>query len=331
MRVLLLGALSALLVLSSYAQQQLVIMPDSTNNRLVAFSPVDGSVVNPNVFALQGGTPVHAIQVGNEIWVSEQIGDRISRWSFDGTNLGQIGTSGLDNIRGMALVGDRVYVTNAGTANGAPGAAIVIFSTSGASLGFFSTAGTSSSPFAILDYEGSLLVASANQNDDIHRYTYEGASLGTFHNSTSLNFVEQMTYATDGNILATGFYSNNVVKLDRNTGAILDSFIASGARGVFQLENGNILWTNGQGAHVFDDLTRTSTLVYSGGGRFLSLLVIGTEGDVNGDGCVDDADLLAVLFAFGSSGTGLPEDVNNDGVVDDADLLIVLFNFGESC
>ncbi len=52
-------------------------------------------------------------------------------------------------------------------------------------------------------------------------------------------------------------------------------------------------------------------------------------GDVNGDGCVDDADLLAVLFAFG--GSGGPEDVNGDGVVDDADLLIVLFNFGQGC
>jgi hypothetical protein len=57
----------------------------------------------------------------------------------------------------------------------------------------------------------------------------------------------------------------------------------------------------------------------------------GVAGDVNGDGCVDDADLLAVLFAFGQSGSGLPEDVNGDGVVDDADLLIVLFNFGQGC
>ncbi len=54
------------------------------------------------------------------------------------------------------------------------------------------------------------------------------------------------------------------------------------------------------------------------------------EGDVNGDGCVDDADLLAVLFAFGSTDGGA-EDVNSDGVVDDADLLIVLFNFGSGC
>jgi hypothetical protein len=37
-----------------------------------------------------------------------------------------------------------------------------------------------------------------------------------------------------------------------------------------------------------------------------------------------------VLFAFGSTGC-LPEDVNGDSVVDDADLLEVLFNFGTGC
>ncbi|BCW95167.1 MAG: hypothetical protein WHS44_01490 [Fimbriimonadales bacterium] len=53
------------------------------------------------------------------------------------------------------------------------------------------------------------------------------------------------------------------------------------------------------------------------------------EGDVNGDGCVDDADLLAVLFSFGSD--DIANDVNDDGVVDDADLLAVLFSFGNGC
>ncbi len=58
-----------------------------------------------------------------------------------------------------------------------------------------------------------------------------------------------------------------------------------------------------------------------------------------GDCCVDDADLLEVLFNFGNDynyndpqqfkpGRG---DVNCDGIVDDADLLIVLFNFGLGC
>jgi len=55
------------------------------------------------------------------------------------------------------------------------------------------------------------------------------------------------------------------------------------------------------------------------------------NGDVTRNGCVDDADLLQVLFAFGQSGTGLSQDLNCDDTVDDADLLLVLFNFGSGC
>jgi hypothetical protein len=58
-------------------------------------------------------------------------------------------------------------------------------------------------------------------------------------------------------------------------------------------------------------------------------VIAGPEGDVNGDGCVDDADLLIVLFNFGNAGG--QGDVNCDNIVDDADLLIVLFNFGAGC
>ncbi len=66
------------------------------------------------------------------------------------------------------------------------------------------------------------------------------------------------------------------------------------------------------------------------GGFWFAPACIATNGDVDGSGCVDDADLLAVLFAFGATGLN-PADVNCDAVVDDADLLIVLFNFGSGC
>ncbi len=52
-------------------------------------------------------------------------------------------------------------------------------------------------------------------------------------------------------------------------------------------------------------------------------------GDVDGNGCVDDTDLLTVSFAFGSDNPDA--DANGDGLVDDADLLTVLFNFGNGC
>ncbi len=60
-------------------------------------------------------------------------------------------------------------------------------------------------------------------------------------------------------------------------------------------------------------------------------LAVHADGDIDGNGCVDDADLLRVLFAFGQTGTGLSEDINQDGAVDDADLLRVLFAFGFGC
>ena len=68
-----------------------------------------------------------------------------------------------------------------------------------------------------------------------------------------------------------------------------------------------------------------SVSIASGGFAYLNLR-FQTLGDVNGDDIIDDADLLQVLFAFGSSDP--QADLNGDGTVDDADLLTVLFNFG---
>jgi probable HAF family extracellular repeat protein len=66
------------------------------------------------------------------------------------------------------------------------------------------------------------------------------------------------------------------------------------------------------------------------GEAFLLDTAFPRRGDVDRNGCVDDADLLQVLFAFGGRGYR-NEDLNWDGTVDDADLLEVLFNFGSGC
>ena len=66
-----------------------------------------------------------------------------------------------------------------------------------------------------------------------------------------------------------------------------------------------------------------------GRGMWRIRLPLVPTGDVNGDGCVDDSDLLLVLFAFGSNNA--QADLNRDGIVDDSDLLLVLFNFGSGC
>ncbi|GIV10616.1 MAG: hypothetical protein KatS3mg020_0107 [Fimbriimonadales bacterium] len=59
------------------------------------------------------------------------------------------------------------------------------------------------------------------------------------------------------------------------------------------------------------------------------VVAVGLTGDINGDHCVNDADLLETLFRFGQSDARA--DQNGDGIVDDADLLLLLFNFGNGC
>jgi hypothetical protein len=54
-----------------------------------------------------------------------------------------------------------------------------------------------------------------------------------------------------------------------NKGALITSFTASGARGVYQLGNGNVLWSNSAGVHIYDANLGTSSQVYAGGGRYL--------------------------------------------------------------
>lgn len=64
---------------------------------------------------------------------------------------------------------------------------------------------------------------------------------------------------------------------------------------------------------------------------FLTLTMTPHPADLDQNGCVDDADLLRVLFAFGSTGCNREEDIDRNGIVDDADLLTVLFGFGAGC
>jgi len=275
MKKKILGLLAVGLVTSSAHASAFLMMPDSINNRLVLFDTFNGTVVNSNYFALAGGTPFAAIQAGNEIWVSEQVGDRVSRWSLSGTFLGQFGggpAGGLDNVRGIAVINDVLHVTNAGTANSAPGASIVRFDSGGTNLGFLPMT-NSPSPFDVIDFGGGLLVSSSSANDDIHRYTYAGGSNGTFYNDAALAFVEQLHVTSAGDVLAAGFSSNNVVRLS-SAGTILSQFSAASARGVWELGNGNIMWTNSAGAFVYDVGLGASTQVYAGGGRYLHLLSI---------------------------------------------------------
>ena len=261
--------LGAPLFLTSLATAQYVIAPDDVNDRVVAFSPVDGSVISDNMFAIASTAQVGAIDVNGEIWVSEQVGDRVVRYDAMGNVLGIIGPTfpggGLDNIRGLNFINGIVYVTNDGSGNGATADSLVTFDPAGNHLATLPLA-FSSSPFTVLPFQGDLLVVSSSAGNDIHRYTTAGVPVGLFHDSAAIGFGHAACIASDGNVWVSTFTSDTILKLDATNGStILQTVPTDNARGVFELQNGNLLWTNTSGTWVHDFGTATNTLVLAGG------------------------------------------------------------------
>ncbi len=292
----------AALTLASVAPAQYVFTYDSDTNTLVAFSPVDGSPITTTL-RVSDTVQVSAIDVNGDIWVSEQTGDRVVRYDSSGNVLGTMGPTfpggGFDNIRGMVFSNGVVYVTNDGSGNGATADSLVCFDAAGNHLQTLALT-DSPSPFAVIPFQGDLLVVSSSAGDDIHRYTTAGVSVGTFHDSTAIAFGHQGMLASDGNVWVATFTSDTILKLDATNGAtILQTVPVDSARGVFELQNGNLLWTNVDGAWVFDFATSTSTLVYAGACYHLNPVLPNAHHLTYGQGChsfvVDDSNLFELF------------------------------------
>jgi serralysin len=135
----------------------------------------------------------------------------------------------------------------------------------------------------------------------------------------------------DGNppqsTIDTRAIQNLQLELRNSSGATLASATSNGVGQAEQIANfvlypagGNFYVRVFSGTGSTDDVQRYELRLQT---------VTLPAGDIDGNGCVDDADLLTILFNFG--GTDPRYDLNGDGVIDDADLLTVLFNFGSGC
>lgn len=261
-RSALLAAGLALLAGATHAQQVLLGV-DTRLNRIWQLSPTDGSVLN-NAFITDAGsattydfqTPRAAIQVGNQIWVSDQSPNvnAIFRFDLAGAYLGRIGGNvpggGLSNVRGMRLIGDTVYVANAGNTNGAIGPSIVKIDMAGNLLGSFSTVANNgavgSAPWDVVAYDGKLLVSDGTSRA-LQFYNLDGSWAGAFTGAIN-NIPQQMFVRANGNVLmsANGSQPLGSFGLYELTpqGTVLRSWTNTpglGVRGVYELANGRYL------------------------------------------------------------------------------------------
>lgn len=245
---------------------------------VVLMDPVDGTIIDPTFIdlgPLSPGTTKAIAQVQDEIWITDQLEDRIDRFDLNGDFLSTI-SGGLDNIKGLALVNGEVWVTNAGSNNGAPGDAIVRLDTDGNNLGFIDTGGDSS--FDVIDVGGEVYISYINAGSRIERRDYDGAVLGNIVETGVVSFIQQMEVNTNNSSVYAAVFSSagangpGLYEFAESDGAILNYYDEGALRGVAQLSDGNVLFSGSSGVSILDPITGTSTSISGNSSQYFGRL-----------------------------------------------------------
>ena len=242
----------------------LLLIPESTNDRVMAFDPVTGDLVNADYIPADStnlSTPIHAILKGDGsgFLVSDQINDVVQEYDLTGTYVGVFAPTGgvdnsiLDNVRGMEMRPNGNLLVTVGGGTNAD--AVAEFDASGNYLGNFIANGAAGlvSPFDALLRSNDYLVGGIT-SDQIHSYDLSGAANPDL---VAINtFPEQIALAANGNILVANFSGTEEGVVEYTpTGTLVgiyDPATLGGYRGVYELGNGNLLTTNGSGVHEID-------------------------------------------------------------------------------
>lgn len=251
------------------ASSPFLLVPNSNTDTIHVFDAFDGSLIDTNFidhgaglasFGYTGSsTPLEAIEVGNEIWVSDQLADRIVRYNkFTAAPVGQIGVDAtgaglLNNLRGITLIGNTVYGALGGDSSAYVEGLVEIDASTGAiGANYNGRDGADTSYYDVISLDGTeLLVTNADTgNDGIERYDLAGNYLGNLISSdgvASFDFPQQMNLRSAGNILIGGFSVPSGV-YEVTPGGVDNGIVAAdgfGPRAAYELGNGSIAWSNG--------------------------------------------------------------------------------------
>jgi uncharacterized repeat protein (TIGR01451 family) len=258
----------------------LLLVADSTNNRVLALNPQTGDVIDANFVPSDPtrlATPLNAIlnASSTEILVSDQVNDVVQRYdlssgAFLGTfaPVGGVNNTILDNIRGIELTpaGELLVTVGAGGNINA----IARFSTTGDQLPPFvpsNSVPAIASPFEIYRVPaatgaiaaGEYLVTSSNTGA-VTRFSANGALIGPL--AIVGTFPQQVYLAANGNFLIGGFGVNSDGVYEITPAGVqvarLDDPTIGGYRGAYELANGNVLTTTGSGIY---ELNRSTGLI----------------------------------------------------------------------
>ncbi|MCO5206156.1 MAG: hypothetical protein M9928_14070 [Anaerolineae bacterium] len=284
----------------------LLLIPDSTDDRVMAFDPMTGDLIDPDYIPADPdnlSTPIEAIlsASGMSILVSDQIDDVVQEYDLDGNYIGVFAPAGgadtsiLDNIRGIALRDNGNLLVS--VASGSNSNAIAEFDTAGNYLGNFVANGDGglNSPFDVAPRPTDWMVPGIN-SDAVHLYDLVGNYVSDL---TAVNtFPEQAAEIPNTNVLVANFSGDSGVLEYLADGTFVGLYdVVTGNRGVYELPNGNILTTNGSGVYEIDRAgALVDTKISDVSARFITHIVmdepptaielVAFDAAVNADGSV---------------------------------------------
>ena len=261
---------------------KLLLIPDWTNDNVLAFDPNTGDLVNANYIPPNPGnlaSPKHALlnQAGF-VSVSDQITDLVQKFDTTGAYLGIFAPAGgvnnniLDNIRGHEYRPNGNLVVTVGS--GANSNAVAEFDAGGNYLGNFIAigAGGLNSPFDIL-FRASDVLVTASTSDAAHRYDLNGNYLNNL--ITGVNFPQDIVQLPNGNLALAVFSTPSGLGIYTASGSQLHFFTSvTGLRSAYLLPGGTYLVTNGAGLHEIDSTNGNliRTIYSSSNMQYISLV-----------------------------------------------------------
>ena len=249
---ILIPLLAVVLATGSALAQGVLLVPNSSTDSIWAFSPVDGSLINNDFIPDNGvlATPTTAIDSGRgTILVSDQISDGVFEYNYDGSYVGVVAdaTDGLDNVRGITVYQNQLYVANQGNTGGL-GGTVQRFDLDGSNQ--VTWASGIGSPWWI-EFRSSDVLVSNSDTDTVDSLTLAGAANSPL--ISGINFPRQIHQLGNGNLLVAGFSVPSAVYEYDSAGMPVTQFADGlGPRGVWLLQNGNYLFTGGTRVATID-------------------------------------------------------------------------------
>ncbi|HMP16739.1 MAG TPA: hypothetical protein PKD72_06940, partial [Gemmatales bacterium] len=214
-------------------------------DRVILVSRVDGSVLNTSFIVHNNlQTSINAIQAPNgNILLSDQVNNAIYEYTLSGNLVGTVvgAAQGLQNIRGIAIHNNQLYVTVGG---GTHQNTVQRFNLDATGQQTFITNTNLVSPFDVFfRSNGEVLVSNgtastANPNfSRIQRFDIDGNFLGTFQNPApgDIRFPQQIFERSNGNILVGGFsLPTAIYEYDANGNQLATLAPGLGTRGVYE-------------------------------------------------------------------------------------------------